>query len=203
MCTWTATCTRFFLSKVQIHTYFSWFFHVKICLTCKFFRSKWKFEFKRFFYLSKILLQKVIEKILIKQVLWLVKDSFTENYRINLDQKGSFTRQRFFYRKLSNKSWSNRFFYSSKILYRKLSKQSWSKGFFYMSKVLLQNIIEEILIKKVLLHIKGSFTENYRRNLDQKGSFTRQRFFYRKLSKKSWSKRFFYTVKVLLQKLIE
>ena len=135
MCTWTATCTRFFLSKVQIHTYFSWFFHVKICLTCKFFRSKWKFEFKRFFYLSKILLQKVIEKILIKQVLWLVKDSFTENYRINLDQKGSFTRQRFFYRKLSNKSWSNRFFYSSKILYRKLSKQSWSKGFFYMSKV--------------------------------------------------------------------
>ena len=135
MCTWTATCTWFFLSKVQIHTYFSWFFHVKICLTCKFFRSKWKFEFKRFFYLSKILLQKVIEKILIKQVLWLVKDSFTENYRINLDQKGSFTRQRFFYRKLSNKSWSNRFFYSSKILYRKLSKQSWSKGFFYMSKV--------------------------------------------------------------------
>ena len=135
MCTWTATCTRFFLSKVQIHTYFSWFFHVKICLTCKFFRSKWKFEFKRFFYLSKILLQKVIKKILIKQVLWLVKDSFTENYRINLDQKGSFTRQRFFYRKLSNKSWSNRFFYSSKILYRKLSKQSWSKGFFYMSKV--------------------------------------------------------------------
>ena len=134
MCTWTATCYRFFLSEVQIHTYFSWFFHVKICLTCKFFRSKWKFEFKRFFYLSKILLQKVIEKILIKQVLWLVKDSFTENYRINLDQKGSFTRQRFFYRKLSNKSWSNRFFYLSKILYRKLLKQSWSKGFFYMSK---------------------------------------------------------------------
>jgi ribosomal protein S17E len=29
------------------------------------------------------------------------------------------------------------------------------------------------------------FTENYQRNLDQKGSFTRQRFFYRKLSKKS------------------
>ena len=202
MCTWTATCTRFFLSKVQIHTYFSWFFHVKICLTCKFFRSKWKFEFKRFFYLSKILLQKVIEKILIKQVLWLVKDSFTENYRINLDQKGSFTRQRFFYRKLSNKSWSNRFFYSSKILYRKLLKQSWSKGFFYMSKVLLQNIIEEILIKKVLLLVKGSFTENYQRNLDQKGSFTHQRFFYRKLSNKSWSKRFFYSSKVLLQKVI-
>ena len=38
---------------------------------------------------------------------------------------------------------------------------------------------------------KGSFTEKYRRNLDQKGflnvkgSFTGQRFFYRKLSKKS------------------
>ena len=104
---------------------------------CRFFYRKLsnKSWSKKFFYSSKILLQKVIEKILIKQVLWLVKDSFTENYRINLDQKGSFTRQRFFYRKLSNKSWSNRFFYSSKILYRKLSKQSWSKGFFYMSKV--------------------------------------------------------------------
>ena len=130
MCTWTATCTRFFLSKVQIHTYFSWFFHVKICLTCKFFRSKWKFEFKRFFYLSKILLQKVIEKILIKQVLWLVKDSFTENYRINLDQKGSFTRQRFFNRKLSNKSWSNRFFTRQRFFYGKLSNKSWSNRFF-------------------------------------------------------------------------
>jgi hypothetical protein len=93
-----------------------------------------------------------------------------------------------------------------------LSKKSCSKSFFYTSKVLLQKIIEEILIKKVLLLVKGSytenyirnldqqeeilmkkalllvkgsFTENYRRNLDQKGSFTGQRFFYRKLSKKS------------------
>jgi dTDP-4-dehydrorhamnose 3,5-epimerase-like enzyme len=55
------------------------------------------------------------------------------------------------------------------------------------------------LDKEVLLHFKGSFTETYRRNLDQKGSFTEnyqinldqkgsftsQRFFYRKLSKKS------------------
>ena len=77
-----------------------------------------------------------------------------------------------------------------------------------MSKVLLQKIIEEILIKKVLLLIKGSFTENYGRNLDwrgslrvkgsfienngrnldQKGSFTGQRFFYRKLWMKAWSK---------------
>ena len=29
-----------------------------------------------------------------------------------------------------------------------------------MSKVLLQKIIKEIFIKKVLLHVKGSFTEN-------------------------------------------
>jgi hypothetical protein len=43
-----------------------------------------------------------------------------------------------------------------------------------IKKVLLQKIIEEILIKKFLLHVKGSLTENYRRNLDQKGSFTRQ-----------------------------
>ena len=31
-----------------------------------------------------------------------------------------------------------------------------------------------------------NFTENYLRNLDQKDFFTRERFFYRKLSKKSW-----------------
>jgi uncharacterized protein YxeA len=202
---------------------------------------------KRFFYKSKILLQKIIEVILIKKVLLHVKGSFTENYRRNLGQKGSFTRQtskvllqkiieeilinknllhvkgpftenyrrhldqkssftenyrrnldkkgsficqRFFYRKLSKKSWSKRFFYTSNVKgsftenYRRNFDQ---KGSFtrQMSKVLLQKIIEEILIKKVLLHLKGSFTENYRRNLDQKGPFTRQRFFYRKLSKKS------------------
>ena len=50
----------------------------------------------------------------------LVKDSFTENYRINLDQTGSFTRQRFFNRKLSKKSWSKSFFY------KKLSMKFWS-----------------------------------------------------------------------------
>ena len=49
--------------------------------------------------------------------------------------KSSFTRQRFFYRKVSNKSWSKRFLYSSKT----------------PSKVLLQKIIEEILIKNELL----------------------------------------------------
>ena len=64
--------------------------------------------------------------------------------------------------------------------------------FFYTSKVLLQKIIEEILIKKVLLLVKCSFTENYGRNLDQKGSFNCQRFFYRKSYKKSLSKMFFY-----------
>ena len=89
----------------------------------------------------KVLLQKIIEEILIRKVILLVKGSFsdrsfTENYRRNLDEKGSLTHQRFF----------------------------------YSLKVLFQKIIEEILIKKVLLLIKGSFPENYRRNLDQKGS---------------------------------
>ena len=41
-----------------------------------------------------------------------------------------------------------------------------------MSKVLLQKIIEEILIKKLLLQVKGTFIEYYRRNLAQKVSFT-------------------------------
>ena len=50
---------------------------------------------------------------------------------------------------------------------------------------------------------KGSITGNYWRNLDQKGSFTLQRFFYWKFLKKSWPKRFFYMSKVLLQKIIE
>ena len=63
------------------------------------------------------------------------------------------------------------------FFHRKLLKLSLLKRFFYLSKVLLQKIIEEILIKKVLLHIKSSFTENHRRNLDQKGSFTGQNFF--------------------------
>ena len=121
---------------------------------------------KRFFYTSKVLLQKFIEEILIKKVLLLIKCSFTENYPRNLDQKGSFNCQRFFYRKSYKKSLSKRFFYI------KLLKKSCSKSFFYTSKVLLQKIIEEILIKKVLLHFKGSITENYWRNLDTKCSFT-------------------------------
>ena len=37
------------------------------------------------------------------------------------------------------------------------------------------------------------FTENYQRNLDQKDSFTLQRFYYRKLFNKFWLKRFFWT----------
>jgi hypothetical protein len=62
-----------------------------------------------------------------------------------------------------------------------------------MRKIYRENLWGKLMGKiygeKVLLHVKGSFTENYRINLDQKGSFTRQRpgqrFFYRKLSKKS------------------
>ena len=47
-----------------------------------------------------------------------------------------------------------------------------------MLKGLLQKIIKEILIKKVVLLVKGSSTENYQRNLDQKDLCTRQRFFF-------------------------
>ena len=42
--------------------------------------------------------------------------------------------------------------------------------------------MEEILIKKVLLQVKGSFTGNYQRNLDQKGSFTEN--YWRNLNQK-------------------
>ena len=55
-----------------------------------------------------------------RTVLSLIKGPFTENYQRNLDQKGSFTRLRFYYRNY-----------------------------------------QEILIKKVLLLVKGSFAENY------------------------------------------
>ena len=138
---------------------------------------------------------------MIKQVLLLVKDSFTENYWINLDQKGSFTRQRFFYRKYQINLDQTGSFTCQRFFYRKLLNKSWSKRFFYSSKILLQKVIEKILIKQVLWLVKDSFTENYRINLDQKGSFTRQRFFYRKLSNKSWSNRFFTRQRFFYRKL--
>ena len=123
-----------------------------------------------------------------------VKGSYTKKYQRSLDQKGSFTRQMFkWFNSLDTNSSS---FTCQRFFYRKLSKKSWSKRFFYSSNVLLQKVMEEILIKKVLLikgsftenHIKnlcvkGSFTECYQRNLAQKVSFILQMFFYRKLLK--------------------
>jgi hypothetical protein len=188
------THQRFFYRKLSKKSWSKRFFYSSKVLLQKIIEE---ILIKRFFYTSKVLLQKIIEEILIKKVLLHIKGSFTEKYRRNLDQKGSFTEN--YWRNLDQKGSFTR----QRCFYRKLSKKSWSKKFFYTSKVLLQKIIEEILIKKVLLHIKGSFTENLWRNFDQKGFFTRQRFFYRKLSKKSWSKRFFYLSKVLLQTIIE
>ena len=86
---------------------------------------------------------------MIQNVLLPVKGSFTENYQRNLDQRGCFT--------------------CESVFYRKLSKKSWSKRLFDSLKVPLQKITEEILRKKVILNVKGSFTENYQGNLDQKG----------------------------------
>ena len=79
------------------------------------------------------------------------KGSCTENYGINLDQKGSFTCQSFFYKKLLKKSWLKRFFYVSKALLQKIFKEILIKKVSYTSKVLLQEIIKETLIIKVLL----------------------------------------------------
>ena len=41
--------------------------------------------------MSKVLLQKIIEEILIKKICVHAKGFFTDNHRRNLDQKGSFT----------------------------------------------------------------------------------------------------------------
>ena len=136
--------------------------------------------------MSKVFLQKIIEEILIKKIPVQAKGSFIENYWRNLDQKGSFTEN---YRiNLDQKG----FFENQRFFYRTLSKKSWSKRFSCRSKVLSQKFIEEILIVKIPLQVKGYFTENYWRYLDQEDSFTGQRFFYRRLSKKSWLKRIFH-----------
>ena len=117
-------------------------------------------------------------RILISNVLLLVKDSFTENYWRNLDQTGSFARQRFFHRKPLKKFWSKRFFYALKVLLQKIFKEILIK----ISWVITQSRSKRLFFPwKVLL-------KKYRRNLDQKCSFPGQRFFSRKLSKKSWSK---------------
>ena len=71
------------------------------------------------------------------------KDSFTENYRRNLDQKGCFT---------------------PLFVCNRWDTVQYQGGY---------SIMVEILIKKVLLQVKGSFKEKYGRNLDQKGSFIR------------------------------
>ena len=148
---------------------------------------------KIFFYTSEVLLQKIFEEILNKKVflrlvLLYVKGSFTENYWRNLDQTGSFARQRFFHRKPLKKFWSKRFFYALKVLLQKIFKEILIK----ISWVITQSRSKRLFFPwKVLL-------KKYRRNLDQKCSFPGQRFFSRKLSKKSWSKRLVYKPKVLL-----